>query len=91
MYEIIHLEDESKKREIERVHGKFNDMPLNFRQITEEEFAQSHFFTYHAQVIELRQILFKDVKIIRIVTYFNIVYKVFKITINKVFIILFSN
>jgi DNA-directed RNA polymerase subunit RPC12/RpoP len=40
----------------EKANGGFNDMPAQFREITEKEFAQSMFFSYTPKKMEFRQI-----------------------------------
>lgn len=35
--------------------GGFNDFPPNWRELTEEEFAESHFFVYEFKTREYRQ------------------------------------
>lgn len=35
----------------------YNDFPENWKEITESEFAQSHYFTYSPDVVEYRQML----------------------------------
>jgi hypothetical protein len=52
----------SKRESVEvkdhaKVYGDYNDAPPNFKEITEEEFAQSMFFTYSPEYTEYRQIL----------------------------------
>jgi hypothetical protein len=41
--------------ENEEVVGGYNDLPPNFEEITEEEFAQSQFFSYEPIKVEFRQ------------------------------------
>lgn len=40
----------------EAEYGGYNDAPPNFKEITEKEFAQSHFFTYSPEATNTRQI-----------------------------------
>jgi len=40
----------------EKVIGGYNDLPPNFKQITEKEFAQSSFFNYEPIRREFRQV-----------------------------------
>lgn len=37
------------QQEQEKKYGRYNDLPANFREITEGEFAHSHFFSYDAE------------------------------------------
>lgn len=39
----------------EAQYGKYNDFPPGWQEITEAQFAQSHFFTYAPRLIEFRQ------------------------------------
>jgi len=44
------------QEEIVKHYGGYNDSPPNFKEITEKEFAQSHFFTYDPEATDYRQI-----------------------------------
>ncbi len=54
MYVLSHNEEANKV-----AHDYYNELPPNFREITEKEFAQSHFFTYGFERFENRQ-CFRD-------------------------------
>ena len=45
--------------EHEKKYGRFNDIPPNFKAISEKEFAQSKFFVYDFILTEHRQIKYK--------------------------------
>jgi len=45
----------------ETTYGKNNDLPPNFKEITETEFAQSIFFSYLPEAVEYRQCLIPNV------------------------------
>ena len=48
---------EKEREEFEKKFGGFNDFPPNWTEITEEEFAQSKFFTYSPDYVDYRQML----------------------------------
>jgi len=49
----INWEDE---KEMDRLFGRFNDLPPNFKEISEKEFAQSKFFIYSPQKLGFKQV-----------------------------------
>lgn len=54
MYELVHSNKESPDG------TGYNDPPVNFREITEKEFAQSQFHSYTPALVEYRQMLVKE-------------------------------
>jgi hypothetical protein len=75
MHRLVDMYDDKdgKEEEMEKEYGSFNDEPPNFKQISEDEFAKSHFFTYHPDFMEHRQIFLKDLpRDMRVVGLFTI-------------------
>lgn len=54
MYEIVHSNKEAPDG------TGYNDPPVNFKEITEKEFAQSQFHSYSPVLIEYRQMIVKE-------------------------------
>jgi len=72
MTEIFNLEDE-------KIVGGYNDLPPEFKEISEKEFAQSMFFSYSPMKVEFRQArLIKDSEMhlqsMRIYWFYNYTY-----------------
>jgi len=49
-----------EKAEHERKYGAYNDFPPGWREISQEEMAQSNFFTYSPVLVEDRQMYPRD-------------------------------
>jgi hypothetical protein len=50
--------------------GGYNDFPPNWHEITEAEFAQSHFFIYSPDYVEFRQMFRKHDTVVGATLYF---------------------
>lgn len=46
-----------KNKAFTEIPGGFNDVPPNFREVTEAEFSKSWFFTYPSDIREYRQMI----------------------------------
>lgn len=51
----------AEEREVhEKKWGRYNDFPPGWRKITQEQFAQSLFFTFAPEIVEHRQMLTRN-------------------------------
>ena len=61
MIHKIDYADKADEDRIEKEYGGYNYAPPNWKEIKEEEFTTSHFFTYTPKFSEYRQIIFGDI------------------------------
>lgn len=53
----LKFETPERDKEIEEKYGGYNDFPPDWKEIAEEEFAKSMFFTYSPDLIQHRQMM----------------------------------
>jgi hypothetical protein len=57
MYKVSQAFNTPESKTIQEAFGSYNDFPPNWREITQEEFASSLFFSYTPDWIDFRQML----------------------------------